>query len=319
MKNNEKKIFYTSIIISFILVALTYLFKNITMDVSLLPDKGASWYYWKLPIRNNLTMIIVWLLFGLHLIGNYVLIRKRIKIKKYGFNKINLYLLIYNLFFILLHQFQTIISFDGLAQDVSVFSSQYSVILVLVIILLMKLNSRGFIFGYKLNLQQKSLNLLYKIHGFVFVFSIIYTFWYHPMVFTLGHSFGFLYIFLFLIQVSFIKTQIHTKKYWTIVLEFLVALHSTSVAFFVQNSEIWRMFLFGFLFIFISNQIYDFNFKKKNIILIQLIYFISAFITYYFYDIYKIHQILWIPLIEYLHLIILYILFSIFNKLKLIK
>ncbi len=316
MKNKEKRIFLLSILASFFLVLLTYLLNPILSDVSLLADKGPSWYYWKLPTRDNLTMIIVWLLFFVHLLGNYFLIRKRLLKKEKYFIKENLYLLFFNLIFIILHFIQTMFFYDGLAQDVPIFTSQYSVILILVTLILMQINQRGFIFSYKIKVPPKAMKLLYSIHGFIFTFAIVYTFWFHPVVFTIGHAIGFLYIFLLFIQIIFIKTKVHYNKYWILSLEVLVAFHGASVAFFVQKSSIWPMFLFGFLFIFIATQIYSLDIQKQTRIIIQAIYFIIVFIFYLNFNIKLIHQILWIPTIEYLHVIILLIILKLIYKKK---
>ena len=51
--------------------------------------------------------------------------------------------------FILLHILQTRIWYDGLAQNVSIWSSQGSVVLMLVLILLMENQRRGLFFGKK--------------------------------------------------------------------------------------------------------------------------------------------------------------------------
>ncbi len=259
-------------------------------------------------------MIIVWSLFIIHLLGNYLLIKKRMLKKEKYFIKENLYLLLFNFLFIILHFIQTIFFYDGLAQDVPIFSSQYSVILILVMLILMQINQRGFIFSYKINVPQKAMKLLYTIHGFIFTFGIVYTFWFHPVVFTIGHAIGFFYIFLLFIQIIFIKTKIHYNKYWILTLELLVAFHGASVAYFVQNSDIWPMFLFGFLFIFIATQIYSLNISKKTRLIIQVFYFLIVFIFYLNFNIKLIHQILWIPIIEYLHVIIILLILRLIYK-----
>ncbi len=314
MKNNDKIIFIISILGSFFLVLLIYLFNPITSDVFLLPDKGPSWYYWKLPTRDTLTMVIVWGLFIIHLLGNYFLIRKRMVKKERSFIKENFYLLFFNLIFILLHFIQTIFFYDGLAQDVPIFSSQYSVILILVTLILMQINNRGIFFNIKIKVPQKAMKLLYSIHGIIFTFAIVYTFWFHPVVFTIGHAIGFLYIFLLFIQIIFIKTKIHYNKYWIVILELLVAFHGASVAYFVQDSPIWPMFLFGFLFIFIATQIYSLNIKKTIRLFIQISYFLIVFVFYLNNNIYNIHQILWIPIIEYIHVFIFLIILKLIYK-----
>ncbi len=314
MKKKEKNIFLISISTSFLLVILIYFLNPILSDVLLLPDKGPSWYYWKLPNRDAITMTIVWFLFTIHLLGNYFLIRKRMLKKEKYFIKENMELLIFNFIFIILHFLQTILFYDGLAQDVPIFSSQYSVILILVTLILMQINQRGIFFSIKIKIPPKAMSSLYSIHGILFTFAIVYTFWFHPVVFTIGHAIGFLYIFLLFIQIIFIKTKIHYNKYWILILEILVAFHGASVAYFVQNSDIWPMFLFGFLFIFIATQIYSLNINRKIRLSIQVLYFLIVFIFYYNFNIKLIHQILLIPIIEYLHFLIFLIILKLIYK-----
>lgn len=301
------KAFIGSIGVAVLLVLVVVLIDPLVSDVSLLPDTGASHYYWKLPARNSLNMIIVWLLFGLQFIGNVILIRKRQGEETREFTLGNIKLLLFNLLFIGLHFLQSIIGYDGLAQDVPVFSSQYSVILVLVVIILIQIPRRGIIFGKKLKLDKSSMNILYAIHGFIFTFSIVYTFWFHPTVNTIGHLFGFFYMFLLFIQIGFLKTKIHTNPKWIVCLEVLVAFHGASVAYFVQNSTIWAMFLFGFGFMFFATQIYGLT-KNKVVIHISQLAFVIAVLGYYgITGITNIHQVLWIPIIEYGHVLVLYL------------
>lgn len=292
--------FSLSILTSIVLVFLIIFLDPLTSNVLLLEDKGAFWYFWKLPKRDNLTMIIVWSLFIFHFLINIFFIKKRLKENSREFNKTNLLLLLTNFIFILLHLIQTILFYDGLAQDVPIFTSQYSVILLLVLLLVMLMPKRGLFFSFKIKLPNKALKFLYSIHGILFLFAIVYTFWFHPMVYTIGHLIGFFYIFLLMIQVSFIKTSIHLNKLWILSLEILVAFHGASVAFFVQQSSIWPMFLFGFLFIFFATQIYSLNLNKYIRTSIQILFFVISFIFYFNFNLKLIHQILWIPIIEYL-------------------
>jgi len=121
-------------------------------------------------------------------------------------------------FFILLHFVQTHIWYDGLAQDVSIFSSQGSVIVLLVWVLLMENNRRGMFFGKKLPIKQEIIRFARKYHGYFFAWATIYTFWYHPMVNTSGHLIGFLYMFLLMLQGSLFFTRIHTNRWWTLLM-----------------------------------------------------------------------------------------------------
>lgn len=300
MRNKKMNFwFVTSIIISFLLCLLIMLVGPYTSDVYLLPDQGAAWYYWKLPHRYINTMIIVWVLFFVHLFGNYYLIKKRLKETGNKFTKNNLYLLVFNFIFIILHLLETVFLYDGLAQDMPIFTSQYSVILVLIVILVMESTRRGIFFGYKVALPKTSLKWLYATHGFLFVLAIIYTFWFHPMIFTVGHIFGFFYIFLLMIQFSFIKTKIHYNSRFIVFLEILVAFHAVSVAVVLQNSAIWSMFGFGFLFIFFATQIYGLGLSKIMRRCFQGLFLIVIILFYWQNGFESIHQVLWIPIIEY--------------------
>jgi hypothetical protein len=69
---------------------------------------------------------------------------------------VNIVALLMNAFFIALHFLQTHIWYDGLAQDVSVWSSQVSVIIMLVWILLMENSRRGLFFGKKAPISKES-------------------------------------------------------------------------------------------------------------------------------------------------------------------
>ena len=63
-----------------------------------------------------------------------------------------------------------------------------------------------------------------RYHGYYFAWATIYTFWYHPMVFTQGHAIGFLYMFLLLTQGALMFTRMHVNRWWTVTLEGLVVL-----------------------------------------------------------------------------------------------
>lgn len=301
------KVFIGSLIGALILVSLIVMIDPLVSDVSLQPDTGASHYYWQLADRNQLNMMVVWSLFFAQFIGNVILIKKRLADKSREFTSGNRNLLLFNLLFIVIHYIQSIIGYDGLAQDVSVFSSQYSVILVLVAILLIEIPRRGIIFGKKLKLGKSSTAILYAVHGFIFTFSIIYTFWFHPVINTIGHLFGFFYMFLLFIQIGFLKTKIHTNPKWIVCLEVLVAFHGASVAYFVQSSSLWAMFLFGFGFMFFATQISGLTKDKRKITVAQILFLLTVLIYYANTGITSVHQVLWIPIIEYGHVLVLYV------------
>lgn len=308
------KILIGSVTIAFGLVLIIVAIDPLVSDVPLLPDTGASHYYWQLETRNALNMLLVWIFFGIQLVGNIQLIRKRQKEKSREFTATNLQILLFNFVMIIIHYIQSIIGYDGLAQDVSVFSSQYSVILVLVMIILMQAPRRGLIFGKRLKIDKPIMNIIYGVHGFLFTFAIVYTFWFHPVVYTIGHLFGFFYMFLLFIQIGLFKTKIHTNPKWIVWLEVLVAFHGASVAYFVQNSDLWAMFLFGFGFIFFATQIYGITNNRKLIHIAQIGFVIAILLYYSTNNIGNIHQVLWIPIVEYGHVIVLYGVFTIIYR-----
>ena len=125
-----------------------------------------------------------------------------------------------NGFFILLHLVQTHLWYDGLAQDVSIWSALGSVVVMLVWVLLMENPRRGLFFGKKIGFPRRLTEVARRYHGYYFAWAIIYTFWYHPMEATGGHLIGFLYMFLPMLQGSLLFTRAHVnRRWWTLAAE----------------------------------------------------------------------------------------------------
>ncbi|WP_461205103.1 hypothetical protein [Clostridium sp. DL1XJH146] len=303
----DKKILFKSIIISAIITVLIFLFKGLVEGFPHLPDTGASWYYWKLPEAKFWPRVTSWGLYIIHQVLAWFFIYKLVKEKRGNGNKLNKYnwaLLWTNFIFVLLHMVQSYIWYDGLAQDTPVWSSQGSVIVMLVLLLIMENSRRGLFFGKKLKLFKDGTKRIYKYHGYYIAWAVIFTFWFHPMEGTTGHLFGFFYLFLLMIQMSMAYTKVHTNRYWTFTVEVLVLFHGTAVAA-VGGSAIWSMFAFGFGFIFIVTQIYGLKLGKIAILIATITYGVLAVIVYsgMFFgsrSLSDIHQITWIPIIEYL-------------------
>lgn len=112
----------------------------------LLPDRGPSWYAWKLPEPTFWTRLSAW---GLYLAPQLTLwgliFWAQVRRPGYGggLHRGNLLALATNAGFVLLHVAQTHLTYDGLAQDVSIWSSQGAVIVMLVWILLLEHPRRG--------------------------------------------------------------------------------------------------------------------------------------------------------------------------------
>jgi len=275
--------------------------------IPLLPDQGVAWYYWKLPAPTFWSHFTAWMSYALHQITLWSLIfYAQTRVKKYstGLHLVNLVALGANVFFVLLHLVQTHIWYDGLAQDVSIFSSQGSVILMLVAILLMENKRRGLFWGKKIPLGKRALAFVRKYHGYIFAWATIYTFWYHPMVNTTGHLIGFFYMFLLLLQGSLFLTRIHINKYWMLVQEGTVAIHGTLVAV-MQGNGIWPMFAFGFAGIFILTQMHGLSLPRWLKWIFTGIFIGGTLLIYSSRGWMQLNEILRIPLIEYLLVFVL--------------
>ena len=281
-------------------------------SVQLLPDQGAAWYYWRLPNPTFWNHATAWGFYLLHQVSLWGLIWYAQKNKhKYtsGLHRINIIALALNAGFILLHFIQTQIWYDGLAQDVSIFSSQGSVIALLVWVLLMENSRRGLFFGKKMPIQQSIIQFARKYHGYFFAWAAVYTFWYHPMVNTFAHLIGFIYMFLMLLQGSLFFTRTHTNKWWTLTQEVIVGIHGTLVAV-QQGNGIWPMFLFGFAGIFVITQMYGLPLKNWMRWAILTVYIAATTGVYSQLGWTRLNEIVRIPLIEYLCVAVLALLFG---------
>ncbi len=312
---NEKRIILINILIAGILTILVFAVSLALRDQFLLPDQGAAWYEWKLPNPSFWSGATAWTGYLLHQFALWSIILKMHKAKKPAakeLTKYNKQLIAVNLFFIVLHAIQSYFWYDGLAQDVSVASSQYSVIAMLVLILIMENRRRGLFFGKRVRLPKDGTRRVFDYHGFYIAWAITYTFWFHPMVGTAGHLFGFFYMFLLFAQLSLAGTRFHLNRIWIVLLEVIVLFHGTTVAI-LQGTGIWSMFFFGFATMFVVTQMYGLPIKRPWRIAITIFYAVSALVIYsgFLFDksLSMIHQVIWIPTILYgLVFIITYIL-----------
>lgn len=308
-----KKALIIAFFVSLGFVGITYLL-SLTLgrfQSILLPDTGAAWYYWKLPKVELWATVTMWVFYLSHQIIVWWLIY-RLKYQpaapKGRIGRGNFWLLIVNAIFIAVHLIQTAFFYDALAQFVPVMSSQGSVIVMLVLILIMLNFRRGLFLGRKIRLPAKGTAQVTKIHGYLIAWAVIYTFWFHPMEGTAGHLLGFFYAFMLLTQLSLAKTAWHTNIKWITVLEVYVAFHGAIVAINAGNG-MWPMFFFGFLMMFIVTQVH--GIIKNRLVIAGLFasYVILVLVTYSgllgnaftgtevgWSDI---HQITWIPIILY--------------------
>jgi hypothetical protein len=193
---------------------------------------------------------------------------------------------------------QTRFWYDGLAQDVSEFTSQASVTLMLVVILIMENDRRGLFFGAKAPVPASVGRTLRKYHGYYFSWAIIYTFWYHPMEITGGHLLGFLYMFLLLLQGSLFYTRIHVNKYWKVVSEVSVVVHGVMVA--ILAGQQWPQFFGGFLGMFIVTQMHGLGLGKTTRWIIGLSYIAAILAIYSLTEgLARAYMVTLIPLVEF--------------------
>lgn len=272
------------------------------LESTFLPDTGASWYWWKLPQATFWSRATAWLFYALHQVAFWGLIYyAQTRVGRYtkGLHRVNVWALGMNAGFILLHFIQTHIWYDGLAQDVSIWSSQFSVVLMLVFILLMENKRRGLFFGKKAPLSKSATQWMRKYHGYIFAWAAVYTFWYHPMSDTMGHLIGFFYMFLIMLQGSLFLTRIHLNRYWMLTQEVLVLFHGTLVAV-EQGNNMWPMFFFGFLGIFVITQVHGLGWPNWARWASVALWLLGAFLVYSERGLNKLEEIIRIPLIEYL-------------------
>ncbi|QMS85468.1 alpha/beta hydrolase [Candidatus Xianfuyuplasma coldseepsis] len=270
-------------------------------------DYGFNYYLWKFRAidQSMVARVTAWVLFFAHF-GSVVYLLNQLKKhqaeKQDGYTKYNVYLLVTNALFIVLHYIHTWLWYDALAQDTPVWSSQGSVIVMLVLILIIENRRRGLFFGKKMPFPKESTRAVMKYHGIYIALATIFTFWYHPMENTSWHIVGFFYMYLLFIQMSFARTKLHQNKYFNVTLEVMVLFHGTAVALYSGNAP-WAMFLFGFATIFFITQIYGLGLNKTTIHIMQGLFVLIALATYsgLFNDraFYEINEVVRIPFIEY--------------------
>ena len=320
-----KKTAWISVAVSLVLCLAIYLVSlTLTRFTStLLPDTGASWYYWKLPRPELFATLSSWGLYLTHQIIAFVMIAKINKTPPLAENeasRLNIQFLIINGVFAALHILQTAFFYDGLAQQTPVMSSQGSVIVMLVFMLIMLNGKRGLFFGKRVKLPAAGVRGVYTIHSYYIAWAIIYTFWFHPTEGTAGHIIGFFYLFLLMIQLSLAKTKLHSNIKWLTLLEVYVAMHGAIVAVEAKNG-MWPMFLFGFLMMFIVTGQFGIIKQKSALIGASGVYLIMAFLVYsgvFGNDntLADIHQITWIPIILYGLVFVLVWVISLFFRKK---
>ncbi len=290
----------------------------------LIPDQGAEWYYWKLPTRNDFAMVLVWALYLAHqclIWGGIYWASKNLTAYKSTpspkLTKYNYYMLIVTVVFVFLHLAKTIFLFDGLAQDVPIWTSQGSVIIMLALVLVIENPRRGLFLGKKPGkpFTARVSSFFRRNHQYIIAWALVYTYWFHPDISNDPQLLsGFFYMFLLFTQMILAYTPVHLDKRWIITLESWVAVHAVFVAYFntanpaIGSSDMWPMFFSGFAFMFVFTYMYALDMKKQYRYLVTLAYivflawlYIPAEFGGYGRDITDLMRIefLWIPLALY--------------------
>jgi hypothetical protein len=257
---------------------------------TLLPDQGASWYYWKLPTRSSTAMLFTWAMYLGHQFSIWAAIylaRVRPGFRSSGVGGIPGYSLVAlsaNVVFAFLHLVQTHVWFDGLAQDVPIWTSQNSVIIMLAVILVIENPRRGLFLGRRAGrpFTARVSGFFRRNHPYLLAWALVYTFWFHPMASDPQLLSGFLYMFLLLTQLSLAYTPVHLDARWIVVLESYVAVHALVVAVYNTlqhgSTDMWPMFFSGFAFMFVFTQMYALGLNRVVRWLVTASYF--GFLTW---------------------------------------
>jgi len=272
----------------------------------LAPDRPGFWYEWQLMEPSLWSRATAWGGYLLHQCSIWGLIwaaQRRRPAYTDGLHDFNRWALAATALFVSLHLLQTWAFYDGLAQDVPEWTSQWSVIVLLAAVLMMENQRRGLVLGRPLGFVTQAARGVRKYHGYYFSWATIYTFWYHPMLATPGHLLGFAYMFLLLLQGSLFFTRAHTNRYWTTFLEFMVLVHGVMVA--VTNGDGWPMFLTGFAGIFVLSQMHGLGLSRTQRWLIGLAYVGGVGLIYSLRGWSGLWQVPLIPLTELLSVLVL--------------
>jgi hypothetical protein len=291
---------------------------NLASRFDIVNEKYFAFYYpWQTRNPSTMAYISAWTGYALHNIAAWVIIYLARKEKpKYAsnFRWFNWAMLAVNLGFFGLHWVQTQIWYDGLAIAVPEVTSQGSVILMLVLILILETPRRGLILGKKVKFHKRFLQVVRQYHGYLISWGLIYTFWYHPMENTYGHLAGFFYTFLLLAQSVLLYNRTHLNKFWKFALEAAVLVHGTVVAIF-QGKQLWPMFAFGFGAMIILTQMYGVGLSKRARQVLALLFVIGITLFYILSgNIPGLNEVIRIPVIEFGLVYVLYLLYLAGNK-----
>lgn len=237
-------------------------------DVVFAEPEPGIWYEWQLAEPTWLTRLTAWGGYLMHQFFFWWVIYKA-QTQKLNYTEklhpINYIALAGSAFFIFLHIGQTHAFYDGLAQEVSGVTAQFSVILMLSVMMIIENRRRGLILGKPAPFSKRAVDFTRKYHGYYIAWAITYTFWFHPAEGNLGHVTGFFYIFLIMMQGSIFFTRLHTNRVWTFFQESVVVIHAIALSFIIDRTRGMAIFFFGFGAVFLLTTLHGLGLSKKGL------------------------------------------------------
>ena len=309
---DAKQVVNWSILFSVGLCAAIVAMGGVLTQFEIIPHPEDGFVYeWQLLTPNAMAQLTAWLGFAIHQLliwGTIYYAQKHYTKRDYQdkLRPVNVTAVLINLVFIILHYLQTMFFYDAIAQDLPSWTAQFAVALMLIVVLGMENQRRGLFFGRKVKFRRAFTDGLRKYHGYFFSFAVIYTFWFHPMIATLGHLVGFIHVVLVMAQGSLMFMRAHLNKRWMFLLEILVLPHAAQVAI-NQGADLWPMFFFGFAAIFLITQMHGLGLKPwvrqafyGSFLLVMLyVYFVAR-------EPWQMNEVIRIPAIEYIVLFMMY-------------
>lgn len=260
-------------------------------------------YRWRLAEPTTLTRLSAWGGYSLHQLAAWACIyvaQRQQPAYRDQMGALNWVAVGVNLGGIGLRYLQYRLHYDGLAQDVPEMTSLGSVTFMLVLILILEAPRRGLAFGNReLRLDREFVDFFRRYHGYIFSWSLIYTFWYHPLEPTAGHLMGIGYLLLYLVQSTLVFTRAHLDRRWTLLLELLVVIHAVAAAL-MNGGRYTPTFLFGFAGTALIAQVHSLRPPPQVVRALWLAYGLSAVVVMARRrELRRLHAIIHIPLLEY--------------------
>ncbi|CAO3630444.1 unnamed protein product [Mucor hiemalis] len=263
-------------------------------------------YAWRQVNPSEVGRYIAWFAYAVHQLGQWVILAKvqlsKEKQVKWSqdyqwWNWQMVYLNGGMAIFKLVHGH---IFYDGLALDVPEGIAQGSVVLILVIAIIIAIPYRGIVFGYgKISASDSLIQFIRRYHGYVISFGTVGNFHYHPTEGTMGHTFGFIYQCLLIWQSTNFLHKSHRNKSWILLLETWVFIHGSLTAL-IQPGIGWQIFSYGFMIMFLINQIFQTKIGQNRYVVAVLYGLFSAWAYWGFKKDKAYYRATFIPIAEYL-------------------